>query len=154
MQNTWHTQHKLRYLDIEFHAVTGLHLVTTAHRTDLRGQNRAAGIFETLVRSERGLFADNALPTDFLNMVIGIRDDPVPADKLGGIAAGIGDIDGVGKHKAVTRFVGLIRQIIYLCPYDKTMLIVFFHARHLNRFFPGSQGEISGYGEPINYPDL
>jgi len=54
--------------------------------------------------------------------------------------AEIGDGDGVGKHETVARFIGLIRQVIHLRLYDDTMLIDFFHARHLNRFSLMSQG--------------
>ena len=142
MQNTRHTQYKLWNLDIELRAVVGMHPITAAHRADLCGQHRTAGVFEILVRLEQGLFSHYALPAHFLNVVVGIGDDPVTADEFGGDAAEIGDVDGVGKHEAIARFIGLVRQVIYLCLYDDSMLIILFHARHLNRFSPGSQDGI------------
>jgi hypothetical protein len=54
--------------------------------------------------------------------------------------AEIGNGDGVGKNETVARFIGLIRQVIHLRLYHHTMLIDFFHARHLNRFSLMSQG--------------
>ncbi len=50
MQNTRHTQHELRDLDLELRTLISLHLVAAAHRADLCGQHRAAGIFEALAR--------------------------------------------------------------------------------------------------------
>ena len=142
MQNTRDTQYELRDLDIELRTVHGLHLIAAAHRADLRGQHRPAGIFEALVRAKQWLLAHNTLSAHLLDIVIGVGDDPVAADEFGGVAAEIGDADGVGKYKTVARLVGLIGQVIYLSPDDEAMLIVFFHEWHLNRFFTGSQGEM------------
>src|SRR4030066_319864 len=140
MQHTGHTQHELRDLDLELRALTGLHLVAAAHRAALRGQHRAAGIFEALAGFEQRLLAHHALPAHFLHMVVGIGDDPVTADELGGRAAEIGDGDGVGKHETVARLIGLLRQVIHLRLYIDAMWINLFHARHLNRFSLMSQG--------------
>src|SRR3989338_5049051 len=147
MQNTRHTQYKLRNLDIELRAVVGMHPIAAAHRADLCGQHRAAGVFKTLVRFKQWVLFRSSLSAHLLNMVVGIGDDPVTAGESGGDAAEIGDVDGVGKHEAIARFIGLIRQVIYLCFYDETMWVIFFHARHLNRFSSGSQDRISGTPE-------
>jgi hypothetical protein len=71
---------------------------------------------------------------------MGIGDDPMAADELGGRMTEIGNGDGVRKHETVARLIGLLRQVIHLRLYDDTMLIDFFHARHLNRFCLVSQG--------------
>jgi hypothetical protein len=140
MQNTRHTQHELRDLDFELRTLVSLHLVAAAHRADLRGQHRAAGVFEALAGFQQWLLAHHALPAHFLHMVIGIGDDPMTADELGGRMTEIGNGDGVGKHETVARLIGLLRQVIHLRLYHDTMRIDFFHARHLNRFSLMSQG--------------
>jgi hypothetical protein len=73
-------------------------------------------------------------------MGVGVSDNPVTADELGRRRPEVGDGDGVGKHKTITRLIGLLRQVIHLSLYGDTMLIDFFHARHLNRFSLMSQG--------------
>src|SRR3989338_1121541 len=140
MQHTRHTQHELRDLDLELRAVLGLHLVAAAHRADLRGQHRAAGIFKALARLEQRLLAHHALPAHFLHMVVCIGDDPMTAYELGGRPAEIGDGDGIGKHETIARLIGLLRQVVHLRLYIDAMWINLFHARHLNRFSLMSQG--------------
>lgn len=140
MQDTWHAQHELRDPDFELSSILRLHLVTAPHRADLGGQHRAAGIFEALARLEQWLLAHHTLSAHFLNMVMGIRDDPMAADELGSRRAEIGNADGVGKHETVFRLIGLFWQVIHLRFYDDAMLMYFFHARHLNPFSLMSQG--------------
>ena len=142
MQNTRYAQHKLRNFDIELRAVVGTHQVTAAHRANLRGKHRAAGVFKTLVRLEQGLLAYYPMPAYFLDMVVGVGDDQVAADKFGCGAAEIGDVDGVGKYEAIARFIRLAGQVTYLRLYDETVLIIFSHAWHLNRFHLGPQDGI------------
>jgi len=144
MQNTRHTQYKLWNLDIELRAVVGMHPVAAAHRADLGGQYRATGVLEILARLEQGLLTHYALSAHFLNVVVGIGDDPVTADEFGGDAAEISYADGIGKYEAIARFIGLVWQVIYLCLDDETLRVVFFHVRYLNRFSPGSQDGIWG----------
>ena len=142
MQNTRHTQYKLWNLDIELRTVVGMHPVAATHRADLGGQHRATGVLEILARLEQGLLTHYALSAHFLNVVVGIGDDPVTADEFGGDAAEVSYADGIGKYEAIARFIGLIRQVIYLCLYGETMWVIFFHVRHLNRFSSCSQDGI------------
>ena len=84
MQDTGDTQHELRDLYLELLAIFGLHLVTAPHRADLGGQYRAAGVLKTLAGLEQRLLANHTLSAYFLDMVIGIGDDPVATDQFGG----------------------------------------------------------------------
>jgi hypothetical protein len=145
MKNTRYTQYELRDLDLELRAIISLHLVAASHRSHLCGQHRATGIFEALAGFQHRLFANHALSAHFLHMVIGIGNDPVAADELGCDRAEICDGDGVGKYETVAGLIGLFRQIIHLRLYHNTMLIDFFHAQHLNRFFLVSQGVRSDF---------
>ena len=96
---------------VEARAIFGNHLVTAAHRAHWCGQYRAAGVFKTFAGFQLGLGTNNALSFDFLNQIIGVGDDPVPADELRRRAPGVGNGDGVGKSIAACIAIRLFGDV-------------------------------------------
>src|SRR5690606_16737667 len=72
-------------------------------------QRRAAGIFETLARSEHRLLAHHARPAHFLDPAAGVGDAPVAAAQLNGICAAILDL-----HVVCPDVIALVRRGLLL----------------------------------------
>ena len=70
----------------------------------------AAGSRWCIRRSRRapaGLLPDHAQPAHFLHALVAVGDDPVAADHLGRVFAGVGDANGIGEHELVLARIGL-----------------------------------------------
>ena len=115
---------------VEARAIFGNHLVTAAHRAHWCGQYRAAGVFKTFAGLQFGLRTNNALAFDLLNQIVGVGDDPVPADELRRRAAGVGDGDGVGKGVAARIAIRLFCEVGRTGQYDD-LVFGFGHDRIL-----------------------
>ena len=97
VQRAGNRQRKRRDRNVEREAVLREHLVRAAHRADRRRDAGAARVFEALARLQHRLLAHDPLPADFLDPLLGVGDDPVPADELRGDAAGVRLRDRVGE---------------------------------------------------------
>jgi hypothetical protein len=73
-----------------------------------RFEHGAAGITEALAGLEVGLFAHHAVAADFLNLAVGVGDDPVPREQSCRHAAFVADGDGVREDVAAFFRVGLL----------------------------------------------
>ena len=81
-------------------------MIGAAHRAHRGGQRAAAGVFEGLAGRQR-LLPDHAQPAHFLHALVAVGDDPVAADHLGRVFAGVGDANGIGEHELVLARIGL-----------------------------------------------
>src|SRR5258706_11696120 len=63
-----------------------------------------------LARLEHGLLADHAHAAHFLHLIVGVGDQPVPADHLCAYLADIFDADGIGEYILVVFLIRLIGQ--------------------------------------------
>jgi len=100
MQHAGNAQGEFRNRRVKAYSILGDHLIAPPHRSNLGGDGRATGVLETLVGFQKRLLAYYAEPTDFLNPVFRIGDDPVSADKLRSNISGIGDGDGIRENKS------------------------------------------------------
>jgi ribulose-phosphate 3-epimerase len=112
---------------VEARAVFRHHLVGAFHRPDRRAELAAAGVFKGFARFEQRLFADNAEAAHFLNLIVGIGDDPVARYQLRRCAADIADGDGVGKNVALALRIGLIRDEVRHGPDFETVFVAVGH---------------------------
>jgi len=77
VQGAWNREREGRYFSIKFITVIGDHLVAALHAANRRGDHGAAGILETLARFQMRLLSDNAFTFYFLDIAVGVRDQPV-----------------------------------------------------------------------------
>src|SRR5258706_12746992 len=63
-----------------------------------------------LARLEHGLLADHGHAAHFLHLIVGVGDQPVPADHLCAYLADIFDADGIGEYILVVFLIRLIGQ--------------------------------------------
>ena len=75
MQHARGTQYELGNGSVKFSAVLRVHLVAARHSAHLCGENRTAGIFETLVWLENRLLTHDPLTAHFLHILIGIGNN-------------------------------------------------------------------------------
>jgi len=78
---------------------------------DSRGsrQRRATGIFKVISGGKHGLFADDAIASNFLDLTEFIRDVPIAAFQLNRLGALVFDADMISPNK--TMFVWLAMVI-------------------------------------------
>ena len=95
MKNARHRQGEGRNRRVEVPSVLGHHLIGAAHGPDGRLEMRAAAVFEAFAGLEQRLLSDHAQALDLDDLVVGVGDDPMPADELRGNRAGVGDRDRV-----------------------------------------------------------
>src|SRR5450755_670179 len=84
-----------------------------AHRSVRRGQARPAGVLEALAGLQHGLVADHGQAAHFLDVAVGIADDPVARDQLAGHVAAVLDRDRVGERILAGIAVRLLRQMAH-----------------------------------------
>src|SRR5690606_8508787 len=82
--------------------------VSTLHGAHGGVQRTAAGVFEGFARSQQRLLPHYAQATHFVDTLVAVRDDPVTADDLRRVLAGIGDAHRVGEHILLFGGVGLL----------------------------------------------
>src|SRR5690606_41542855 len=85
---------------------------SATHGTGRGGQRTTTRVFECFAGRQQRLLAHHAKPAHLLYLLLGVGDDPVPADHLSGLLAVIGDAHGVGKHELLLVWVGLFGQIL------------------------------------------
>src|SRR5262245_169757 len=77
----------------------GDHAVAAEHDARRRLQRHPARIFETFARRDDRLLADDARATNLLHPPDPVGDVPVAGLELYGLAAVVGDFDGVGPEE-------------------------------------------------------
>ncbi len=91
--------------------VFGHEKIVAVHRALRRIELAAAGVLERLTRLNQWLLPYDTEPFDFLHPTIGILNQPVAADELGGNRPMIADRDGVGETVDAFFRVRLIGQV-------------------------------------------
>ena len=81
MQHARHRKREHRDVRVERVTVRRDHLVRAAHRAHGRLQAGAARVLEALAGLQERLLADDAGALDFLDLMLGVGDDPVAADR-------------------------------------------------------------------------
>src|SRR5918912_1205708 len=89
VQHARRREREFRDVGVELLAVLGEHVIAAAHRADRRRQRAAARVAEALAGPQQGLVADDAVAADFLDLVFGVGDDPVPRDQMRAYSAAI-----------------------------------------------------------------
>src|SRR5664279_3485852 len=82
-----------------------------AHRAVRRAQARAARVLEGLAGLEQRLLADDRQPAHFLDVTVGVADDPVARHELGGDVATVPDGYCVREGELAGLAVRLLRQV-------------------------------------------
>ncbi len=65
------------------------------------GRAQPLAYSKLVARLQQRLIADHTQSTHFLNLAVGVGDQPVTRYQLGGDGTDVGDGDRVGKHVAV-----------------------------------------------------
>ena len=73
------------------------HLIAAVHGADRRLHHTTAGVAKALAGREQGLLTNHTLAMYFLHLAVAVGDDPVTADQLRGLAAGVADGDVIGE---------------------------------------------------------
>ena len=73
------------------------HLEGALHRAERGGEGAEGGVVEMFAGIECRVLADDARPTNFLDMPVGISDDPVTALELYALASAVGNADSIGE---------------------------------------------------------
>jgi len=74
---TRNSECKCGYFGIKFITVIGDHLIATLHAADRCGNHGTAGVLETFSRFQVRLFTHHAFTFYFLDIAVGIGDQPV-----------------------------------------------------------------------------
>ena len=82
-------------LNLELVAVWGDQLVGSVHGAERCLQGAARRVFERLPRLEGWLLTHDTEATDFFEVAVGVRDDPVAADQLNRVRPFVGYLDRV-----------------------------------------------------------
>jgi hypothetical protein len=127
MQHAWHGKGEGRNWRFELGTVFCRHLITALHHAHGRRQYGTTGILKMLARLQQGLHPYHTQPAYFLNVLIGIGNDPMTADQLRSNVAVIGDGDGLRKYNTALIFIGLIRH--KRC-FDRDRKLILFMRRH------------------------
>src|SRR5215472_16778855 len=106
----WGIERKRRNIDVESLAGRGHHAVGSGHETGRRGKRHAASIFEILTRLEHRLLAHHAGAAHLMKAALRIGDAPMPRLELDGLAAEIGERDGIGPEEIAVLGRGTLRQ--------------------------------------------
>ena len=109
-------------------AVVAEHLVFALHGADRRFYHGPTGVAKDLARLKVGLLADHTLAADLLDLAVGVGDEPVPVQQLGGRAARIADRDGVRKYVTVRVRIGLIVDVSGLDAHLESVCVLLAHA--------------------------
>ena len=86
---------------MEFIAIIRMHRIVALHDADGRRYHRAAGVTKRFAGFKIGMFADDAVAPDFLDIAVGIGNQPMALEQLCRYFADIGDRDGVGEDIAI-----------------------------------------------------
>ena len=132
MQYAWNAEGEGRNWRLELSPVFRSDLITAMHGADRCRQHCSTGVLELLSGLQQGLRANHAEPAHFLNLLIGVCDDPVTADQLCAHAAGIRDRNGVREYIAVLFFAGLVRH--KRCFYRDGKFILFVRGHRVGTF--------------------
>src|SRR5215472_15044751 len=106
----WGIERKRRNIDVESLAGRVHHAVGSGHETGRRGERHAAGIFEILARLEHWLLAHHAGAAHLLQAALRICDAPMARLELDGLAAAIGERDGIGPEEIAVLGRGTLGQ--------------------------------------------
>jgi len=101
MQGSWDGQGKFWNVCAEIIAVIRVHDISALHGADGRRYHRAAGVTKRLAGFKIGMFADDTIAPDFLDIAVGIGNQPMALEQLCRYFADIGDCDGVGEDIAI-----------------------------------------------------
>ena len=113
MQSARHCQDKFLDGNVEWNTVLTNAVIGSTHSTYRSRQGTATGVFECFARTQQGLLPDDAQATNFLDMLLAVGNDPVPADYLRGMLTLIGDTYCIGKHELLFFRFGLFWQILW-----------------------------------------
>src|SRR5499427_7876491 len=106
----WGIERKRRNIYVELLAGRGHHAVGSGHETGRRGERHAAGIFEILARLEHRLLAHHAGAAHLLQAAVRVGDAPMARLELNGLAAAIGERDGIGPEEIAVLGRGTLGQ--------------------------------------------
>src|SRR5215472_5343369 len=106
----WGIERKRRNIDVESLAGCGHHAVGSGHETGRRGERHAASIFEILTRLEHRLLAHHAGAAHLLQAALCIGDAPMARLELDGLAAEIGERDGISPEEIAVLGRGTLGQ--------------------------------------------
>ena len=82
MEGVWFAQGEGRNRRIELLSLRRDHLIGAVHRPKRGGERTARGVLKRLSWCENGLLTNNPWTFYFLDLAIGIGNDPVPTDEL------------------------------------------------------------------------
>jgi hypothetical protein len=88
-------------LDVELVPASPNHMIDAAHHTRGCFQRAPRRILERLARCENWLLSHHTWTFDFFDVLQGIGDNPVPAEKLNGLGTLIRNTDGVLEYPRV-----------------------------------------------------
>ncbi len=87
------------------------HLEAALHRAERGAEGAEGRVFEMLAWIEYRVLADHAGTTNFLDMSVGVGDDPVTALESHSFVSAVGDADPIGKEPQFrSRFFGHERR--------------------------------------------
>ena len=100
-----------------------LHSIHALHGADRRFDDGAARVTKRLARAEKRLFTDDTVSGHFLDLAVGVGNDPVTAQQFRGHAAVVGNRNRVGKYVPVR---------------VRLRLLVDVAGRNVNAYFAGN----------------
>src|SRR5262249_15466776 len=103
-------ERKRRNIDVELLASLGHHAVGSRHETGGRGGRHPAGVFEILALLAPWLRAPRAGAASRLQAAWRIGNAPTPRLELDGLAAQIGERDGIGPEEIAVLGRGTLGQ--------------------------------------------
>ena len=108
MQGSWDGQGKPGNRGGEIVAFIGAHRIATLHGANGGCDHGAAGVPEAFAGLEMRVLAYDALAPDFLDLTVGVGNQPMALQQFCGVGSGIRDDDGIGKDITVFFRHGLV----------------------------------------------
>ncbi len=101
MQGSGDGQGKSGHVCTKVIAIVRMHSIVALHGADRCRYHRAAGITKRLAGFKIGMFADDAVAPDFLDIAVGIGNQPMAMEQFCRYFSGVGDGDRVGEDIAI-----------------------------------------------------
>lgn len=86
---------------VETRAIIGFHAIQTLHGAYRRFKHSAARVTKTLTGVQVRLFTDNTIATYFLDLAVGVSNDPVTAEQLRRHSAIVGNRDRISEYVSI-----------------------------------------------------